>query len=99
MAPHRRLGGAGSLGERNGSIAGSENVFSSVIFFGDHEEILKFNLESQRWEKVKYDSGSTFTGNLRYSGSAYTPDGRIIITGGCLISTSDASNIVFETNV
>jgi len=36
---------------------------------------------------------------LRYSGSAYTPDGRIIITGGCLISTSDATNVVFETNV
>lgn len=48
IAPHRRIGGGGasSLGERGASSFGSENVYSNIICFGDHEEIIKFNLES-----------------------------------------------------
>lgn len=94
--PGRRVGGVSGLGERGNGL---ENVFSSIFCFGDFEEIVKYNLENMRWEKLKYDSGSSFGGNLRYTASAYTIDGRIIITGGCLISTGDATNTTFETNM
>lgn len=94
--PGRRVGGVSALGEKG---HGLDNVFSSIFCFGDFEEIVKYNLENMRWEKLKYDSGSSFGGNLRYAASACTIDGRIIVTGGCLISTGDATNTTFETNM
>jgi N-acetylneuraminic acid mutarotase len=48
---------------------------------------------------LRYESGSTFNGTLRYLGSACTPDGRIILCGGCLVSTGDATNTCYEALV
>lgn len=48
---------------------------------------------------MKYDNNSSLNGTLRYLGSASIPDGRIILCGGCLISTGDATNTVYEANI
>lgn len=69
-----------------------------ILMYGDYEEILKFNLDQQKWEKLKYDNNSNFNGSLRYLGSAVSSDGRILLTGGCLVSTGDAANTVYEAS-
>ena len=98
MPPHRRIAGAGSMNEKQGG-GNDNNLFSSLICFGDFEELLRLNLESLKWDKIKYDSGSSFSGSLRYTGGACTQDGRIIVSGGCLISTGDATNTCYETHL
>ena len=60
--------------------------------------MLKFNLDSLKWEKLKYDNNSSFTGSLRYLGAASSPDGKILLCGGSLISTGDATNTVYESS-
>jgi hypothetical protein len=52
-----------------------------------------------KWEKFKYDNNSSFNGSLRYLAGAALQDGRILLCGGCLISTGDATNTVYESNV
>jgi N-acetylneuraminic acid mutarotase len=71
-----------------------------IICYGDYPDILKFNLNNLRWEKLKYDSStSAYTGNLRYTGGAVTVNGFIYITGGSLVSSGEAVNTCFEARV
>ena len=82
-------------------MSGGNNdmTFTSILCFGDYEELLQLNLESLKWEKLRYDSGTSFTGTLRYSCSAACPDGRVLLSGGCLVSTGDATNTCYETHI
>ncbi len=105
IAPNRRgaPGAMGTLGQRGGSqdmtSNGNDMTFTSILCFGDYESLLQLNLESLRWEALRYDSSTSFTGNLRYSASAASPDGRVLLTGGCLVSTGDATNTCYEGHI
>ena len=71
-----------------------------IICYGDYPDILKFNLNNLRWEKLKYDSStSAYTGNLRYTGGSITVNGFIYITGGSLVSSGEAVNTCFEARI
>lgn len=68
-----------------------------VLCFGDFGELLRFNLQGLRWEKLKYDSQTTaFSGNLRYPSGCVTQSGLIFVTGGCMMSSGEAINTCFE---
>ena len=60
---------------------------------------MKFDIESLKWDKLRYDNNSNFNGALRYPSAACTFEGRILLTGGCLISTGDAVQTTYETSV
>ena len=47
---------------------------------------------------TKYDNNSNYSGSLKYMSAATAPDGRIFLTGGCLISTGDPVNVWYEVN-
>jgi hypothetical protein len=57
---------------------------------------LKLNIDNFRWEKHKYDVNSAMHGAVKYPGIASVYDGRIILCGGSLASTGDATNSVYE---
>lgn len=67
--------------------------------YGDSDEILRLNLDNFRWDKLNYDVSSSVHGTLKYSGITTLYDGRIIMCGGSLVSTGDATNIVYEAQV
>ena len=73
IPPNKRLPGGvgGSVTEKEGTGSVAP-LFNSIICYGDFEEMLRYNLESLKWEKLKYDSNSSFTGSLRYTAAAAT---------------------------
>lgn len=66
---------------------------SMIHAFGESNEFLSYNIEEQIWEMNKYDNNSNYTGNLKYMSAASSPDGKIYLTGGCLITTGDPVNV------
>ena len=66
---------------------------SMIHAFGDNQEFLSYTIEEQAWQMRKYDSSSNYSGSLKYMGAAASPDGKIYLTGGCLITTGDPVNV------
>lgn len=66
--------------------------------FGDNQEFLSYNIEDQVWDIHKYDNNSNYSGSLKYMSAASSPDGKIYLTGGCLITTGDPVNVCYEVS-
>lgn len=67
-----------------------------LFCIGDASEILRLNVDNYRWDKLGYDPSSSVHGTLKYSGICSTFDGRVIMCGGSLISTGDATASTYE---
>lgn len=52
-----------------------------------------------KWEKIKYDTSSSYDGSLRYMSSCIMSNKKILLSGGCLISTHAPSSAVYEMNM
>jgi hypothetical protein len=76
-----------------------ENEDTAVLTcFGDASEILQYTLGRFTWEKLKYESNAAYTGSLKYMSSCSSPDGRIYMTGGVLVSNNHPSSTWYEVS-
>ena len=66
---------------------------SMIHAYGDHSDFLSYNIEEQMWEVRGYENSSNYSGSLKYMSAVSSPDGKIFLTGGCLISTGDPVNV------
>jgi hypothetical protein len=48
---------------------------------------------------LKYDNNSSFSGSLKYVGGAVTAEGKVLLCGGCLVSTGDPANTAYESHL
>jgi len=69
---------------------------SKIVCLGDSTEVLVYKLGPQKWDKLRLDNTSSYTGALRFMAGIATHEGRIIICGGCLVSSGDATNATYE---
>jgi hypothetical protein len=66
--------------------------------FGDNQEFLSYNIEEQIWETKRYDNNSNYSGSLKYMSAISSPDGKVYLTGGWLITTGDPVNVCYEVS-
>ena len=71
---------------------------SMIHAFGDNQEFLSYNIDEQIWDIQKYDNNSNYSGSLKYMSATSSPDGKIYLTGGWLITTGDPVNVCYEVN-
>lgn len=71
---------------------------SMIHAFGDSETFLSYNIEEQLWTANKFDNNSNYNGSLKYMSAVSMQDAKIFLTGGCLISTGDATNTCYEVS-
>jgi hypothetical protein len=79
-------------------VGGPYPAQSMIHAFGDSHEFLTYNIEDQTWEIRGYDNNSNYSGNLKYMSATCSPDGKIYLTGGCLVTTGDPVNVCYEVN-
>lgn len=72
--------------------ADGEEDTAVLSCFGDVGEILQYTLGRFTWEKLKYENNAAYNGSLKYMSSCPSPDGRIYLIGGVLISNNHPSS-------
>ena len=107
-SPVRGRGGRRGEGGDRGYYSGSEVAAGAgdsgfvqrgmIYAYGDHADFLSYNVEDMVWEKRRFDNNAKFTGTLKYMAAATLLDGRIILTGGCLVSSGEATNTCYEVS-